>query len=784
MNKKVVLSVLSATFVASVASSAFAAPKDGLYIGGNVDKYYSIETLFGLTAEGKAQFGQELAGTDFNNLVFVDFDGKGASIQEILDNGLDKAKQDPLVADDFEASYSIAKADGTVDGTYDARKDVDGVTPGELKVESVSAINAKQLEVKFGVPVDEDTVISNGNLVNTAFQKNGVDLSGTNPAELSKDGKTLTITLGSGTWEGTYLFSVKKNSVKSTDGEFIAAYDEKVSYEDTVAPTLVDTETVNATTVKVKFSEPIKSFGTITAKLADGTDLSSAVAAGASIDGNAVKFNLNASGIPAGKAITVSLAGVTDHADNLVTPNPVTTTFTKGTLDGVAPTITAVTPVNAKKFELKFSEEVEGLTVDDIEVNGSALVPGTDKLTQDKTDKTKYVVELAAPQQGLVTISIAAGKFTDLSGESNAAFSKIVNFTTDTVSPTLASATVDKKDGKEVLTLTFSEDVTVAASGLVTASAKKVVDYITSTVNLTFDAGDLTPVKGKANQFTIELSKVSDSATTTLTEGATYTVDLPASLVRDTAGNANEAKAKAFTFTRGTDADTKAPALDKTYDSGETGNRVASNGILVVDNDTIKVKFDRAVDGASATNPANYKVSGATVEDVTLTAGNVVEIKLAADSNTFTGLRTVEISGVKSKDGVVMEPYTTSEYLVENVRPTVKAVDVTSITQDDPATTGTDESETVVTLTFSESVTPGTGDTADFDLYIKGVKVTGVTISTAAGASSDKIEVTIGKELTEKDFTDGVTLKAKSTADIADANGNKANFDSEIPVHL
>ncbi|WNC14495.1 hypothetical protein [Brevibacillus brevis] len=223
MNKKVVLSVLSTAVVASMAASAFAAgPKDGLYIGGNVNKYYSTDVMLNMNATAKAAYLKEVQSiSDYNNLVFVDFTGKGASIAEILDEGLTKAKSEPLVKEDFAASYDVATIDGKTDGTYDARKDVDGTTPGELKVDSVSAINAKQLEVKFGTAVDKDTVISGGNLVNTAFQKNGADLSGTNPAELSVDGKTLTITLGTGTWEGTYLFSVKKDSVKSSEGEFI-----------------------------------------------------------------------------------------------------------------------------------------------------------------------------------------------------------------------------------------------------------------------------------------------------------------------------------------------------------------------------------------------------------------------------------------------------------------------------------------------------------------------------------------------------------------------------------
>ncbi|MGZ0051772.1 hypothetical protein [Brevibacillus gelatini] len=774
MNKKVALSLLSATVISSMAASAFAAPNSGIYMGGDVDRYYSLTDLMNLNAQGLAKFNTDLGKAGSKNIVFVDYDKKGAFLEEIFNStdGLEKVKRD-LKQSDFEGVYTQVKPDGTDGATYDPRKDIDPEPAGELKVESVSAINAKQLVVKFGTAVDKDTVISSGNLVNTAFQKNGADLTGTNPAVLSEDGKTLTITLDSGTWEGTYLFSVKKDSVKSTAGEFIAAYDEKVTYEDTVAPTLVGTETVNASKVKVNFSEPIDDYGTLTAKLADGTDLSGVVSP--TIDGNSVVLDLSDAGIPSGKEITVSFVGVVDFSGNLVDPNPVTVKVQKGALDGVAPTVSSVTVINAKKFELKFSEEIEGLLVTEISLDGVPLT-SADTLTQDKTDKTKYVVTLDSAKQGLVTVSIAGGAFTDLSGESNAAFSKIVNFPTDSVAPTLSTATVSKnKDGKEVLTLTFSEDVTVKATTTVTATAKKVSNYVTSTVNVTFDPSDLTPVTGKANQFTIELNQLSDSVTTTLTEGATYTVDLPAALVTDTAGNDNVAAAKAFTFTRGTDADTAKPGIDTTYDSGESTPQVVGNGIKVTGNNTIELRFDRAVDGASATNKANYVVTGATVEDVALLAGNVVELTLAADSNTYTGLRTIKVSGVKSADGVVMDEYTTKEYLVENVRPTVTGVAVTSI---DALT-----SETIITLTFSEAVTAGSSNTEDFDLYIKGSKVTGVTIATSTGADNE-ILVSIDQALTEQDFINGVTLKAQADADIADTKGNVANITGDIQVSL
>lgn len=144
MNKKVVLSVLSATFVASMAASAFAAPNNGLYIGGNVKAHYSFDTLVGLDAAGLAKFKSDMAaiGTNFDNLVYVSLNGKGASITEILAaSSLEEANKDPLKKADFADVYNEIDKSGKVTGTYDARKDVeDGTTPGELKVESVSAI--------------------------------------------------------------------------------------------------------------------------------------------------------------------------------------------------------------------------------------------------------------------------------------------------------------------------------------------------------------------------------------------------------------------------------------------------------------------------------------------------------------------------------------------------------------------------------------------------------------------------------------------------------------------
>lgn len=759
MNKKLVLSVLSTAVVASMASAAMAKPGAGFYVGADVDKYYSIDAFLG------DHFDEALDNIldNMEATIFVDGDANAAPFLAALEADDISTVLKPATKADFE-NNPYAVVGGTEGQVYDPATDKDlpdgEPATGELKVDSAKPLNAKQFEVKFGTAVDKDTVIdADGNLVNAAFTKNGSALTGANPAELSADGKTLTITLaGAATWEGTYLFGVKKETVKSTEGKYIAEYNEKVSFTDSVAPTLVGSKSVNASTVKVEFSEPIEAYSSITAKLADGTDLTSKLTT-PNLVGNSIELNLANADIPAGKEITVTFVGVVDFAGNLVEPNPVSVKVQKGSKDGVAPKVDAVTPINVKKFELKFSEEVEGFEIGHVKVNGTALVAPS-KLTQDKTDKTKYVVEVNGTLSGLKTISIDANSFTDLSGEGNAAFSKVVNFPVDDVNPTLASASVIKKDGKEVLTLTFSEDVTLAASGAVNLPAVKVVDYVTSSTTLSFDADDLTPVTGSAKQFSIELSKITDNGGS-LVKGATYTVNLVADLVTDTAGLNNEAKDAAFTFTREADANTTAPKVDTDYDASETGDLVPNNGIKVTSNNTLELKFNQPVDGASATNPANYLVSGAVVEKATLKPGNVVELTLAKDSNTYTGLRTVKVSGVKNKDGVVMEAHTTKEYLVENVRPTLAKIELTGLNE--------------LTLTFSESLDAATIEDgeADFDIYVGTTKYAG-TVTEAA--YSEAIKVTLGDDFTADDLTKGIKVKKSADFDVADENGNVANF--------
>lgn len=750
MNKKVVLSVLSATFVASVASSAFAAPKDGLYIGGNVDKYYSIETLFGLTAEGKAQFGQELAGTDFNNLVFVDFDGKGASIQEILDNGLDKAKQDPLVADDFEASYSIAKADGTVDGTYDARKDVDGVTPGELKVESVSAINLNQVKVTFNAKLDKDTAEDEANykIDGAALDTDG---AGTDDSvELSADGKSVIINLDGATGDFTQgsAHKLTVTGVKSESGAELSSFETSFYVNDTVAPTVTKVS-ANATGngFIVTFDEPVHATPEGVAKI-NGVP---AVVTPVATDKYSVEVKLASPvALEAGKSYSVYVSAVKDRAGN--TSAATTKSYTH-TVDTVAPTLTSVTQKDDDTLAVKFSEKLDSTALPRVTVYRDTNKFFDTQLTVgmlDTTDSTgtTYLVDLD-PTAGLgggqvlyptgqtsTTVKVDVASFKDQAGNVAPAQSKTVDLNKTTVAP---SVTATKWDGSNVV-VTF--DKTLDASSV--NNAKVLITDETgaevSGYTVTVDADGKAPVASANGKYVIIQN---------LSANKTYTVNLLAGFAKDTSVVPNETAAKTFTIsTPSTAGDTTKPEIETDAGTGADPNTLdelagaSANGTKVTATQTsnvIEVLFSEPV--AASTSAANFKLDGASLPSgsvVTLVKGaqsndnRIAKITLPESAVSFDGNYELTVTGVKDLAGNTIDTTSVIVALKDTVDPTLKSVKVNT--------------DNTLTLTFDEAIKSSTltGSEADFIITVNGVDLatTAYTITDDATADDAVIKVT------------------------------------------
>ncbi|MGN7408114.1 hypothetical protein [Sporosarcina sp. SAFN-010] len=562
----------------------------------------------------------------------------------------------------------------------------------EPKVESVKAINAKQVEVKFATAVDEASVLETaGTLKAGVFVFKSLETpvktitANSATGVLSEDGKTLTVKAsGTEVFEGRYDVTV--DGAKDKAGKVIDKYVAKnVDFgKDTVAPTITATERISSNQVKVKFSEPVVfAAGALTAKYTDtsltldnskitvGSTALGSVTSAASAPVSELVLNLSNADVKVDKDIAVKFNGVADTDGNLISPQPAEITVVKQQADGVEPTISTVTQTGAKKFAIKFAKDLDGnIAAADVTVGGVATT------AVKKVSASEYEFTTATNLKGLQTVEVAANKAVDLAGQKNtAALSKLVTFTEDATAPKATSKLVVGKDNKEYIELTFDKDVT---AGAVTVAGSRVKDYITTSGI----SESVTAVYADGTGVNKKVLHVPLTAASLAVEGAAYDLTVSSAAVTSIAGvKMTDTTAK---FTRGTD--------------GASANTDIVSAVVVAqggDNNTVTATFTipsgSKLDGTTATNVANYVIAGAEVESVSLAAASgttqVATLKLKEGSNTFTGVRNITVKDVKVAGSTkVMEPKTsTTVSLKENVRPTVTKSEVTKVTQ---STTG------------------------------------------------------------------------------------------------
>lgn len=644
-----------------------------------------------------------------------------------------------------------------------------------LKVESVSAINATQVEVKFSKAVDKATLFADGK--SGAFKADVVTFKSLDSKEvealtgkLSEDGKILTITAGKATSDGAQTifegrYDVTVDKVKGLDGNAIVKYEGKnLDFgKDEVAPTIKEVEKVNASTVKVHFSEPLSAEGNWTFKDKDGKDVT--VTKAFTAGDSAVKLTIADADLKAGAEITATVLGAKDQAGNLLSPNPSKVTFTKGDKDGIAPVVKSVTALGLDKFEIKFSEEVEGLKPSLIKIGGIALSDTDDVLKQDKEDKTKYTVTLkTAKTAGLHKIELDKDAVNDLSGEGLKAFSQLVEFKADTVAPKFVSSEVIENDNKEeVLVLTFDKEVVKPAAFSTQVATELNKDFITTKGNLT--AGQLDVNAKNKKQLEVKLNTVKftpDSGSVQdLVKDATYTVKFAEGDIKD--ANTNKVKEFEITFKRGEDG-------TATVDAPKVSSATATNP------DTITVVFDKVLDGKTAINVANYTIPGLVIEKATLTKdssgdANTVVLTLKEGTNELDGDRDITIKNVKAKDGEVMKEETrTVVGMKENVRPTVVSAKFSD----------TDENGKVkeITITFSEKVEVVENA---FELFVGDLTTAEATTNTAVSGSDNavkELKISITSPLDTDAIAKGITVKLADDKEVKDVNSNLLDFES------
>ncbi|MBB5324195.1 hypothetical protein HNQ34_001288 [Anoxybacillus tepidamans] len=657
--------------------------------------------------------------------------------------------QDALTkATAFKADLTTKQA--TVKAAYEAK-----VAPA---VVGVSAVNSRTVQIKFNKPIDASTVLvdkgttdtSDDTLKTTSIVFTALDgqpaISQTDiKASLSDDKKTLTlVAANSDFFTKRYVVDIK--NVKTTDGKDVPAYTTTIDTTDSVRPAVLSYSYAdNGLTLKVKFSEPLNSVGTV--KLYDGTteiSVSPSFTAGS----DEMTINLASSSVPVNKALTLKIFGAVDYNGNVINPNPAELTVMKTTVDTTKPTVQSVEAVNDKTVKVTFSEKLLGNPT--IKIGGTTAA----SVSVDSTGLV-YTATLNSAQLGIQAVEVSS--YTDLAGNVGDAYTKVVELKADTTAPKLVSSQVVKINGIENLVLTFDEEVTTQNNITVVSSNDYYVDEnnvrkqvgVTLTTNST-NFKLYNPVNGKSKSVALDISS--------LPKG-TYTVTLPTgatALVKDLASNPNAyAEGKQITFVRGTDSLTTKPALD---------TNVSTNGVEVVDNNTLRFTFTQNLD-ASALNLSNFNINGVALSKAVFDgATNKILVTLAPGANTWTGTHVITVSNIKNVSGIAMDTVTTTESMNENVAPTF---------------TATLTSADVIKVTFSEPVAHSTLSNAitgnNFTVKVDGTlnNVTGVYTDSAAttpvSATGNTGYKTVYLKLATPvtDLTKPITVSATNLVDVS-----------------
>lgn len=625
------------------------------------------------------------------------------------------------------------------------------------KVESVSAINAKELVVKFNVPMKKSSVIETsglnaGTLVDGVIKVDG-SLADSLQGSLSADGKELTIRAASD-WEGTHSLEVIADTLVSTTNKKAGHYTTAFNFDDTVRATITGVEYVDKYSYKVNFSEPVTAVGSETATFADGSVVTlntGATGYGLSTDGKSFTVAFDPA-TAANKEITVSFPQIVDFAGNISVP--LTAKATISNADQTKPAITSAVSTSPTTVKVKFAETVNLLDATKVSFNGVALTALD--VAVDANDATVLNVTVPSTTTSGV-LALTAGAVEDLNKNGNAAFSQTVSFAHDKVAPQVTNTEVVRVNGVNNLKVTFSEAVTEVGT---TLTLKYTDEYGVQQTKV-IPAAKINVDSTDAKVVFIELH----DGVAVVKEGVNYSFDIATGFFVD--GFQNDSVAKTVSFLNSTSATTSKLALNTT---NPVVNGLDANGAFV------DVQFADAVNAASATNKANYTIEGATVSNAVLTYNNpttangdgakaVVRVYIADNTVETTGYFNVTVNGVTGYSTSVtqMNSETKNISIIENTRATVTSSSIKSL-----------GASSVVTVNFSEAIANDTVANGDFDLYVDGVKVTAAAVTN--GTLGASIDFTINTDLSDEIAAGkAVKLVATTALDLSDASFNVAN---------
>lgn len=605
MNKKIVLSVLSATVVASMASSAFAAPSAGLYIGGDVHRFYGFDYLLDLKTEIKANVAKLVAAQQDNQIVFVLPDGRGYDVKEVLagraaGKTLEQILQDKLKKADFLDSYDVVKKDGTVSGIEKPKdKITDDQQPGTGGIDSVTAKNLKQVEVKFTKAVDatEGAKLANYFVAKEGALNTNVATGNGAKVELASDLKSAVITLADGQ-NFTNFTTANKVTVSKAVGLTADYSKTDLAASDTANPTLESVTSTGPREITLVFSEPLnRTVGPVSSFLLDNGAIALDTFNYTYIDAEKKLVIKTYSDLTAG-AHTLKIKSATDNQlkdYSGASVIPVEKTFTH-VIDTTPPTV-AVKASSERTVTLKFNKPVVNLDSSKVQFShtyrGLNAVYGTTLGAVTKVGSDEYTIKFDNPFNpgttkmyiDYVTGTTNAEMIKDNYGNVLQPTALDINTIADNTKPEVAA--VDFVNST-TLKVTFSEDV---EAGFGPNGAENATNYV-----LKDSTGAVVPILGARFATNPNSNKVVELTTARINGGA-YSLEIKNIKDRSIAKNMLDTVTKNFVA-----VDTVAPDVDDL--AVGTGSKY--DGVLLGDN-KVRIGFTEPMKKESIENKDNYQ---------------------------------------------------------------------------------------------------------------------------------------------------------------------------------
>lgn len=752
-----------------------------------------------------------------------------AAIEAVIADGeYTEAEVTELTKVVADAKTAVAAVVTKADEVIEAAKD--------LKVESVSAINASELQVKFNQAVDEKTATDASNY---QLKINNADVAASEIIDinLSEDKKTATILLDQSArafQNGDKYVIQTKDAILSANGKKAEKFvSNEITFTETAAPSLVSVAK-SGDILTLTFDRPVNASAAankdVTLVKVDGIEIGSTdlkpvspKAGNNEVLGEAGKYVYtitltDATAIAEAKKVGTHEVVIFDVADTAAAYKKVASVLTGSytvTDQVTAPEVTGVEAVNANRFFLytnttvdltgaaltvnkgthefaadttKYNGTVDAgtsVTVTDAAVGTYKGKPGVWVVVTDNNGATEEN-PLYRSGEAAVNLSVVLEKYTadGLIGKKS---TQSVTLTKNNTKPVVESTNVGADE--KSLVVTFTNDLVDLTGGALTLAEG--TDFVVRDKDGIIIEGFAAVVSGK----NVTLTKTVSGAQVELKD-APYTVEFKEGKFKNkedrtsvTSYLANTLKNDVITAKVGKEAESNFKYTEFAFDTNPSTGNAAVDTV----NNTITFKYNQKMSD-SARNVANYTLDGkalpaGTTADfvgdrqtvrVVFPAGTFktsTQYKFGVTTNVTTEAGSIIVGSLQTK-----APAELVFGVTDNVKPELASAVYYVGTETVTNQTKTNKIE----VTFNEAVEIAAANTAkkaanDFVVVINGSKyaVTAVDAVTTGDNANRKLVLTLEDSI---NVSQAATISVVPEADQAVASGETAATVKEIAV--